>query len=903
MNSRGSTSQSLRGVHRTIFVVDIEGFGDRRRTNSDQVTARTGLYRALDDSFRAAGIRRADCHEEDRGDGVFLLAPPDIPKGVFVESLPLALAEALRRHNQTHRAGEQIRLRCALHAGEVNYDDHGVTGAAINVAFRLVDAPPLKAALADSPGMLAFITSSWFYEEVVRHAHAVDPATFRPVEVAVKELRTTGWICLPDHPYPPRRVPDLPSSSVPVPQQLPIATRHFAGRATELAVLTGLMQEVGVSGGAVVISAIDGTAGIGKTALAVHWAHHVAGRFPDGQLYVNLRGFDPAAPPTSPAEVVHTFLDALGVPPERIPVNLDGQTSLYRSLMADRRVLVVLDNARDADQVRPLLPGSSGCLVIVTSRNRLTSLVTAEGAHPVTLDLLTPEESTQLLRRRLGSPRIAAEPQAVQEIIEHCARLPLALSIVAARAASHPTFLLEALAAELQVAQGGLDFFDASDPAANVRALFSWSYRQLDSDTASVFRRLGLHPGPDISVPAATSLSGLPAGQVRRALAELAHAHLISEHDPGRYTFHDLLRAYAAELGNTADPEPERRAAISRMIDHYLYTAHDAALLIHQRRTAIDLPTPQPGVQSEKPADLASAMAWFETEHPVLLGIVHLAAAERHPDVWQLPWIFSEYLERRGHWRDNVTTNTIALSAAVEQGNQNGQAHAHCALGRAYPWLGRYDDANDHLRQALVMFEQLDDQVGQANTFLEFSWMFEHRDQHAEALNCSQRASALFETAGHQSGRVRAFYRAAFQHTLLGHHDEAFFSGNSALTLCRQLGDRRSESHTLSVLGLAHHNVGNHHDAVDCYRQSIKLHRELGDHYHQATVNARLADTLLAMGDEAAARDAWQQALEILDQLRHIIGPSRGYPDADLIRTKLSHLVASNHGAATPHPE
>jgi tetratricopeptide (TPR) repeat protein len=295
-------------------------------------------------------------------------------------------------------------------------------------------------------------------------------------------------------------------------------------------------------------------------------------------------------------------------------------------------------------------------------------------------------------------------------------------------------------------------------------------------------------------------------------------------------------------------------------------------------------------------------MAWFETEHPVLLGIVHLAAAEGRPDVWQLPWTFGEYLERRGHWRDNVTANIVALAAAVDQGDQYGQAHAHCALGRAYPWLGRNDDAHDHLRQALAMFEQLSDQVGQANTFLELSWMFEHRDQHAEALTCSQRAAPLFETAGHQAGLVRAFYRTAFQHTLLGHHEEAFTSGNSALALCRQLGDRRSESHTLNVLGLAHHNVGNFHDAVDCYRQSIRLQRELGDHYHQATVNARLADTFLAMGDKAAAHHAWQQALEILEQLRHVIGPSRGYPDVDLIRAKLGHLAASKHGAATPMP-
>ena len=302
------------------------------------------------------------------------------------------------------------------------------------------------------------------------------------------------------------------------------------------------------AGGTVVISAIDGTAGIGKTAVALHWAHRVADRFPDGQLYVNLRGFDPAGSPMAPAEAVRGFLDAFEVPAERIPINLEAQAALYRSLVSGRRILVVLDNARDVGQVRPLLPGSPGCVVVVTSRNHLTSLITVEGARPLTLDLLPVEEAAELLARRLGSGRLAAEQQAVEEIIALCAQLPLALSIVAARAAAHPGFPLAALAAELRDARGGLDGFTSGDLTTDLRAVFSWSYQRLGTPAARLFRLLALHPGPDIAIPAAASLAALPAHEVRNLLAELSRSHLLEEHIPGRFAFHDLLRAYATEL-------------------------------------------------------------------------------------------------------------------------------------------------------------------------------------------------------------------------------------------------------------------------------------------------------------------------------------------------------------------
>jgi hypothetical protein len=358
--------------------------------------------------------------------------------------------------------------------------------------------------------------------------------------------------------------------------------RQFAGRTAELARLTALLDED--AGGTVVITAIDGTAGIGKTTLAVHWAHRIADRFPDGQLYANLRGFDASGPAMTPAEAIRGFLDAFAVPPERIPVDLPAQSGLYRSLLAGRRVLVLLDNARDADQVRPLLPGTPGCVAVVTSRHRLSSLVTADGAHPLPLDLLSTGEARELLVSRIGRDRAGAEPETIDELIELCAHLPLALTLVAARAASHPTFPLAALAGELRDTHGRLDAIGEGDVTSGVRAVISWSYERLDAEAARLFRLLGMHPGPDIAVPAAASLAGVPVGRARAALAELARAHLAEEYAPGRYTCHDLLRLYARELADTVDSASDRHDAVHRLLDHYVHAAHTATELLQASR-------------------------------------------------------------------------------------------------------------------------------------------------------------------------------------------------------------------------------------------------------------------------------------------------------------------------------
>lgn len=339
----------------------------------------------------------------------------------------------------------------------------------------------------------------------------------------------------------------LPDTRV-VPAELPMNVHGFSGRSDALRRLDAIRAALGERPSALRIAIIEGAPGMGKTALAVHWAHQVRHRFPDGQLYVDLRGFDPSGAPLSPGRVLRGFLNALGVAPARIPADLEARSAQYRSLLADRRMLVLLDNARDAEQIRHLLPGAPGCLVVVTSRSRLTSLIAVEAAHPLPLGPLTDDEAKKLLAQRLGADRIAAEPDAVGAIVESCAGLPLALAIAAARVASHPTWSLADLAADLHYGRGRLDALTTGEPASDVRAAISWSYRLLGPVAARVFRLLGQHPRADLSVSDVAGLAGLSPDALGSALAELTGANLLGEPVAGRYTLHDLLRAYAVDL-------------------------------------------------------------------------------------------------------------------------------------------------------------------------------------------------------------------------------------------------------------------------------------------------------------------------------------------------------------------
>jgi len=706
------------------------------------------------------------------------------------------------------------------------------------------------------------------------------------------DLRGLQQAVLDGRPLPPLRPLPAPSATpAAVPAQLPGDVPGFAGRGEHLARLDALLADAAEAPTAVVISAVSGTAGVGKTALAVHWAHRVAARFPDGQLYVNLRGFDPGGRVMAPAEAVRRFLDALGVPAERIPSDLDAQAALYRSLLAGKRMLVVLDNARDAAQARPLLPGTPTALALVTSRSQLSSLIAIDGAHPLTLDLLSEDEAGQLLARRLGPGRVAAEPQSVEEIIAFCARLPLALTIATARA-EQTEFPLATLAAELADARGRLDALSAGDPVSEVRGVFSWSYQALTPAAAWLFRLLGLHPGPDVSAAAAASLAALPTAETRRLLAELTWASLLAEHTPGRYTFHDLLRAYAADLAHTQDPADHRRAALGRLLDHYLHTAHAADRLLHPHPDPIPLALTPPasGVTPEHPGDHGQALAWLAAEHPVLLAAVRLAAeAGFDTHTWQLAWTLYTFLDRRGHWHDLTATWQAALSAAGRLEDPAAQAYAHRRLAGAHIRLDRYPDSHTHLGHALDLYARTGDYIGQAHAHILLAMLWERQSRPEPALDHAQQALTLCRAAGHSQGQARALNAVGWYYARLGDHQQALTYCQQALTLFQELGDRYGQANTWDSLGYAHHHLGHHAQAADCYQHALHLYRDLGDRYLEADVLTHLGDTHFATRQPAAARTAWRHALDILTDLDH--------PDTDTVRAKLRDLDRAPTGS------
>ena len=674
--------------------------------------------------------------------------------------------------------------------------------------------------------------------------------------------------------------PVLPVRPWLVPRQLPAAPAQFIDRAAELAKLDELIGLTAEPDGEAQVRAVVGSPGVGKSALATVWAHRAAGHFPDGQLYVNLKGFAPAARPVLPEQAIRGFLQALGVPSAEIPESPDAQAALYRSVLARKRVLVVLDNARDADQVRPLLPGSGRCAVLITSRARLDGLVATVGARILTLDVMSEAESRELIVRRLGAARAQAEPEAVADLARLCAGLPLGLAIAAARAAARPGFRLAALSAELGGGDARLDALETADTTSSVREVFSWSYRQLSLPAARMFRLLGLHPGPDITVAAVASLGGTSRPQARRALAELAGAHLLTEHVPGRFTGHDLLRAYAAELAAQGEDKAGRDLARRRLGDHYLHTAAAAGRRLCPARPALVLGAAQPGVVPEKFASYAEALGWFSAEHQVLLAVADAAAAACDDALaWQLPALLTDYLNREGHWHDLAALGRAALAAAEQADDGLGRAHAHASIGVANLRVGCYRTARSHLLQASSLFREAGATAWQARNHLTVGVLFDRQGRHDKARRQAERALSLYQGLGYRAGEAHALENLGWHLAMLGSGQAAVAHCRRALDLHREVGNLVGEAHAWDHLGYAMHLVGDDAEAIACYRRALKLLKEVRDRAEQGGVLARLGDIYSAVGNKAMAKAVWRRALAILEEL-HDLG-------ADEVRSRL----------------
>ncbi|RSM57159.1 SARP family transcriptional regulator [Amycolatopsis sp. WAC 01376] len=854
-------------VHRTIIVVDVESFGDPGRTNRHQLAIRRAVYCALQAAFAAAEVSWAACHCEDRGDGVFILAPAETPKTPFVDVIPLALAQALARHNAGHQGPDRVRLRMVLHAGEVTFDDYGVTSASINLAFRLLDAGVVKDALQRSPGVLALITSDWFFDEVVRHSSVLDPAEFRLVRISVKETDALGWICLPDQPglsvveaaEPP------PRPEVAVPRQMPAQPHSFVGRTRDIETLNAELAPGKNSMSGVAIAVVRGVGGAGKTWLALHWAYRHLRRFPDGQLFVDLGGFGPEHEPRSPQVVLRRFLEALGVESARIPADPDARVAMYRSRMADRRMLIFLDNARDSAQVLPLLPGGSSCTVLVTSRDHMSGLVTAYGAHLVPINVLPREEARALLATRLGEDRLTAEPAAVEELVGCCGGIPLALSIIAGRAHSYPEFPLAALARELRDTQTRLSALD-DDDTASLPAVLSWSIAALALDHVRSFALLSIAPGFTIGQSAFASLVGLPAQDAKLHLRALERVSLIEQPAPGRWRTHDLVRLYAVDQARRTIDRSELAEALRRLADYYTHTALACDQMIPPLRVQPTLDRPRSGCHIDRSASLTEAFAWFDSEHESLMAIIRLAA-EKQWDVIVvgLGRILGGYHYPRGKFHDELVVSPVIIEAAQRLGDSAERSHAHRRLGFALGLTGQHCNAIVHNGKALEIAKNSDDPFNEAQAHRIFGYLYEQSGDEAYAYEHVMIAARLFRSLNAGVYEAESLNMMAWYLARLGRYDEANANRATALTLSREYRHPAGEANSLDILGYLAHHTGRPTEALDCYLRALDLFRESGHTRCQPDTLDRLGHTYVALRQTAQAVEAWQQALMLCE--------------------------------------
>ncbi|MGA8115253.1 MAG: tetratricopeptide repeat protein, partial [Actinocatenispora sp.] len=640
---------------------------------------------------------------------------------------------------------------------------------------------------------------------------------------------------------------------------------------------------------------VDGAAGVGKTALALQWAHRVRDRFPDGQLYVNLHGYGPGAP-ADPGVVLVQFLGALGVPAEEVPTDVEARAGLLRSTLAGRRILLVLDNARSAGQVRPLLPGDPACVVLVTSRNQLGGLSVRDGAHRVSLDRLDDAESTALLARFVGAERLAAEPAAVAGIVRQCAGLPLALSLVGDLATRERT--LPEAAAELADHRTRLEVLADEDEATSVRAVFSWSYRTLDPEVARLFRLLALHPGPDLDLPAATALAGLPVPHTRRLVATLTGGHLLEQRRPGRYEFHDLLRVYARDLADRHESDPDRRAAVTRLLDHYLRVAVAAARALDPGGGVV--PGGLAAASDVTFPDQAGALAWLNTERPNLLAATAVAATEGRPsfasDLSDTLW---RYLHQAAFHGDALTVHGEALAVARAAGDEIRQSRALFGLGTVNDRLGHTDEAIAQLVHAAALSEANGDHFGNAQARNYLGLIHTATGDAALALRDHERALELYRHADNQVGEGSSLNNLGLVCRRLDRTEDALRHFQQAQAITRRVGDRATEGGATNNIGLILRRLGRYEDALRHFRDALEIAREIGHREGEGFAASNVGSACAALGRYAEAREHQRTAL----RLGHQIGMPALQGKALNQLGRIDELTGDNAAAAERYRE
>jgi len=659
------------------------------------------------------------------------------------------------------------------------------------------------------------------------------------------------------------------------PAQLPAGVADFTGRDVQVKQLSDLLTGRASSGhpGAVLIAAVAGAPGTGKTALAIHVAHLLGGIFPDGQLHASLDG---AASPVEPSEVLARFLSGLGVPDSAIPAGEAERAGRYRTLLTDRRMLVVLDDARDAAQVRPLLPGSATCAVIITSRRALTGLA---GASPLSIGVLDQDEASALFTAIVGGERVSGEPDATASVLGYCGGLPLAIRIAAARLASRPSWSIASFAGRLSDERRRLSELTAGDVA--VRASFAVSYRALpagDMGAAGIFRLLGLANATTISLAAVTALADGPQSEVAETLEMLVDAHLVETVGPGRYRLHDLLRIFAAELAERNGTPQQRRAAIQGMLDWYRQRAI-AANRGQMHSTAYSPPGADPALAFRSPQE---ALDWCEAERANLVAAIRRAAELDMPDIAaQIPAALWLFFQRRPYQDDWRSTHEIGLACARETGDAYTEGWLLNSLGKLHARAARFDDAHRCLAEALAIRRRLADSVGECRILNTIGATYLAQDRPELALSQLRQALAI-------GSALRRDIDIAIVSTNLGdvsrrmrRFDEALANLERALALFRQIGDRYGEGITETSIGETIEDMGRPDEAIAHYENALAAHDEAGqDDVERTDALRNLARAYGSLGHTAEARTAWRAALPVLDRL--------GDPAASEIRACLA---------------